>query len=230
MVNVDIAVHSLSKSLYRVALTLTPKHRAANYATDHENNSLLHREDLQCSIETWESLRHVVTFLKNETTKKERHSWNTLKKEKNSKALWNKISWRGTFGHIPGKNKQTLNGLSEHFQKKGEFDAEKSTLLSDVTGNQHVDVLGQEISLDEIETARQSLKQDKATSDGWSKGTLTNIPLCIMYAIKMIFNTLLLFHIYPTKWRTTTVNEIFKNKGDTRYAKYYRPISLKHLW
>ena len=111
LVNVDIAVDSLSKSLYRVALTLTPKHRAANYATDHENNSLLHREDLQCSIETWESLRHdVVTFLKNEITKKERHTWNTLKKEKNSKALWNKIIWRGTLGHIPVKNKPTFNG------------------------------------------------------------------------------------------------------------------------
>ena len=116
-------------------------------------------------------------------------------KEKNSKALWNKISWRGTFGHMPGKNKPTFNGLSEHFQKKGESDAEKSTLLSDVTGNQSVDVLDQEISLDEIETARQSLKQDKATSDGWSKGMLTNIALCAMYAIQMIFNTLLFSYI-----------------------------------
>ena len=102
----------------------------------HENNPLLHREDLQCSIETWESLRHdVVTFLKNEITKKERHTWNTLMKEKNYKALWNKISSRGTFGQIPGKNKPTLKGISEHFQKKGESDAEKSTLLSDVTAN-----------------------------------------------------------------------------------------------
>ena len=66
----------------------------------------------------------------------------------------------------------------------------------------------------EIETARQSLKQDKTTSDGWSKEMLTNIPLCVMYDIQMIVNTLL-FRIYPTKWRTTTVKEIFKNKGDT---------------
>ena len=116
-------------------------------------------------------------------------------KEKNSKALWNKISWRGTFGHIPGKNKPTLNGLSEHFQKKGESDAEKSTLLSDVTGNQRVDVIGQEIALDEIETARQSLKQDKATSGRWSNGMLTNIPLCVMNAIQMIFNTITFSYI-----------------------------------
>ena len=132
-------------------------------------------------------------------------------------------------GHTLEVNKPTLNELSEHFQKKGESGDERSTLLSDVTGSQHVHLLDREISLEEIETARQSLKKERATSDGWSKGMLLNIPRCVMNAIHMIFNTLLIFHIYPTEWRTTTVNEIFKNKGETRNAKYYRPISLVHL-
>ena len=36
-------------------------------------------------------------------------------------------------------------------------------------------------------------------------------------------------HTYPTKWRTTLVNEIFKNKGETNHSINYRPISLVAL-
>ena len=229
LVNVDTAVDALTKSLYNAAITLTPR-KLASHGINPESSQLLHRAELQVSFETWDSLRRdVVAFLKNDITDKERNSWSELMKEKDSKAIWNKISWKGTIGHPPESNRPTLNELSEHFQKKGESGDERSTLLSDITGSQRVDILDAEISLEEIEIARQSLKEERATSDGWSKKMLTHIPRCVMNAILIILNTLFIFHIYPTKWRTTTVNEIFKNKGETRNAKYYRPISLVHL-
>ena len=226
--SVDEAVDCLSKSLYNAAQTLTPPTEETNEVD--RGNVLLNRKDLQCSFEEWECVkRDVVTFLKDDVTKKERQTWNNLIKEKDSKALWGKISWKGTVGHVSESNKPTLDELSEHFQKKGESTAERSTLLSEVTGGAYVEELDREISMEEFQTAQRGLKENRATSDGWCKRMVTSLPLRAAYAVLLIFNTILLSHIFPTKWRTTTVNEIFKNKGETRYAAYYRPISLVQL-
>ena len=107
---------------------------------------------------------------------------------------------------------------------------EDSTLLSDVTGNNYVEILDSEITIDEIvSTANKHLKDGKSTSDGWVKKMLTNLPICILYTIQLIFNMILKSTVYPTKWRTTAVSEIFKNKGDSSNASNYRPISLVPL-
>ena len=45
----------------------------------------------------------------------------------------------------------------------------------------------------------------------------------------IIYNTILNCHMFPTAWRTTIVTEIFKNKGATKYAPNYRPVSLVQL-
>ena len=58
---------------------------------------------------------------------------------------------------------------------------------------------------------------------------LTNAPLAVLYAIQVIFNVILGTHFFPTKWRTTLVSELFKNKGLPRDATKYRPISLVQL-
>ena len=55
---------------------------------------------------------------------------------------------------------------------------------------------------------------------------ITNLPLSILYALQVIYNTVLSTHHYPTRWRTTVVNEIFKNKGNSDEANNYRGISL----
>ena len=57
----------------------------------------------------------------------------------------------------------------------------------------------------------------------------TMIPSRVIFSILMIFNSILLFHLYPTKWRTNIVAETFENKGDMRHADNYRPISLVQL-
>ena len=53
--------------------------------------------------------------------------------------------------------------LSEHFQKKSKC-YERSTLLSEVTGNVYVEELDHEITMKEIDDAKKCLKEDKATS------------------------------------------------------------------
>ena len=83
--------------------------------------------------------------------------------------------------------------------------------------------------LDEIQKARDSLKEDKVSGDGWTKRMLTNVPLAILYAMQVIFNVTLGTHFFPTKWQTTLVSELFKNKGLARDATKYRPITLVQL-
>ena len=97
--------------------------------------------------------------------------------------------------------------------------------LSDVTGDNYVAELDDEITLEEMSSASDRLKQ-KSSGDGWTKNMVTNLPACILYALQIIYNTILSAHSYPTRWRTTIVNEIFKNKGSSESAKNYRGISL----
>ena len=58
---------------------------------------------------------------------------------------------------------------------------------------------------------------------------IVNAPVAILYAIQIIFNAILGSHFFPTKWRTTLVSELFKNKGVPTDATKYRPISLVQL-
>ena len=55
---------------------------------------------------------------------------------------------------------------------------------------------------------------------------ITNLPQCIVLAIMLMYNAIFSSHSYPSRWRTTVVNEIFKNKGISSVAKNYRGISL----
>ena len=107
---------------------------------------------------------------------------------------------------------------------KGES-LEDSTLLSDVKGDRFVQELDGEITLDEIDTATKRLKE-MSSGDGWTRKMLLNLPVCLLYALQIIYNSILSAHTYPTRWRTTIVNEIFKNKGLSEFAKNYRGISL----
>ena len=53
-----------------------------------------------------------------------------------------------------------------------------STLLCDVTGDNYVPALDDEISKDEIDSGINHLKEDKSSADGWAKKMITNLPIC----------------------------------------------------
>ena len=73
------------------------------------------------------------------------------------------------------------------------------------------------------------LKEDKSSGDGWVKNMPSNLVMSLLLVLQLMYNTILKFHIYPTSWRTTVVNEIFKQKGPPEGNKNYRAISLVHL-
>ena len=58
---------------------------------------------------------------------------------------------------------------------------------------------------------------------------VTNLPATVLLVLQLIYNTILSCHLFPTQWRTTVINEIFKNKGLASLSKNYRGISLVQL-
>ena len=148
--------------------------------------------------------------------------------EGDSKALWDRIGWNGTVDSKNTNDFPELEDLRDQFLSKSET-TDDSTLFKDVKQNQHVPILDDDVTLEEIEKAHATAKEDKSTADGWVKSMLTNVPLAMLLIFQIIYNTILKFHVYPSTWRTTIVNAIFKNKGMRKLAKYYRGISIVYL-
>ena len=142
--------------------------------------------------------------------------------------LVGKINWNGCIANDLNIETPDLNDLSKQFQMKSST-TENSTLFSEINLNHHVPILDDEITVNEVKAAHSVLKEDKSSADGWVKAMVTNISLCILYVFQIIYNSILNFHIYPSTWRTTIVNAIFKNKGSRGSAKYYRGISIVYL-
>ena len=98
-----------------------------------------------------EGIKHLIQDI----TNKERSIWNKVLLENDSKALWNKISWRRTYRNTDRSNKAKLEELKEHLEKD-ESASGKSTLLSDIICDRYVEVLNREITLEEIEDSTAS--------------------------------------------------------------------------
>ena len=228
----DLCMDTMSDSLYNCASTLTPQ-LSVNVDEDISSDPLIdlairtHSEWMrgECSTDVKDAMQNeVVEHLKRNAVSKERDSWAKVLQEKDTKAVWNKINWKGSFNNDTVSNKPTLSDLKDHFVSKGES-VEDSTLLCDVTGDTFVPELDKEITVEEFELATNRLK-DNSSGDGWAKKMITCLPQCIIIAILIMYNTIFFNHSYPTRWRTTLVNEIFKNKGNSDQAKNYRGISL----
>ena len=132
--------------------------------------------------------------MKNAATESERDSWTTVLSSNDSKQIWNKINWKGSLTSTSNTEKPEIADLCSHFKSKNQSD-DNSTLLCKVTGNSYVDELDHDVTVDEIKNAQKRLIVNKASSDGWTKRMLVNAPLVIMYAIQIIFNSMLNHHV-----------------------------------
>ena len=233
----DNVVNLLSDSLYKSATILSSKTIRDEGEIFHNQDPLIHEADKlltewhqgRRSMDEWESVRQeAITHLKQNVSLKEREAWTNVLRERDSKDLWQKINWKGTFDKSTTSKKPSLGELREQFMKKGQS-VEDSTLLCEITDVNYIPELDSEFSMEEIVQATKRLKNNKSSGDGWVNKMITNLPMCILYAIQIIYNTILSSHIYPTKWRTTVVSEFFKNKSETDQATNYRGISLVPL-
>ena len=234
--NLDSVVNVLSESLYKSANTLAPEREQMNedmlihdpLIAEAEQTHQQWKQGEKTNLE-WNSVRdEVIIHLKKNVAAKERSAWATALSERDPKVLWQKINWKGKMESSAASTKPPLSDLRDHFLKKGQS-VEDSTLLSDVTGDAYVPDLDDEISMEELTTATTKHLKDSATGDGWAKKMVVNLPLTILTTLLIIYNTILSAHTYPTLWRTTIVNEIFKNKGESEKASNYRGISLVYM-
>ena len=239
--NLDAAVTELNNSLNRSvklassnSTTTTTNSHSVDDQVDNELYDLatvmLRRyEKSNCSLEEYEAARKAaIDHLRSSSTKAERSKWSTVLNESNSKALWDKIDWKGTINSHNSSDFPDLEDLRDQFLMKSET-SDDSTLLSEVDQSQYVPVLDDEIQIEEIEEAHKVLKEDKSTADGWTKRMTTCVPLAILLVFQVIYNSILKRHIYPGDWRTTIVNAIFKNKGSRLLAAFYRGISIVYM-
>ena len=177
----------------------------------------------------WERLKaEAIEHIQKDVTLTEQRNWFKVLNSKDPKALWNEINWKGTFTKSSLSEKPSLHDLAAHFAEKGQSGKE-STPLCEVSNNVYVPSLDDEITVEEVTSAQKLLKEDKASGDGWVKKMITNVPVSMLLVFQMIFNTILSCHVFPTQWRTTIVNEIFKNKGAPSSSRNYRAISLVQL-
>ena len=78
-----------------------------------------------------------------------------LLKEKNSKPLWEKVNWNRSVSSHDENEVPDLEDLKDQFQKKSET-TDTSTLFSEVKKDQHVPVLDDEITVEEIQIAHKT--------------------------------------------------------------------------
>ena len=237
--NLDSVVTSVSKSLTRSAnLASTKKVSSNQEVRDTSIESPLHNIATEmlhnyrrngCSSEEYEEARNnAVSHLQQTSSAKERKAWAAVLNESDSKTLWEKIDWKGTINEQYVSELPDLEDLRDQFMMKSET-TDDSTLFSDVKQNQHEPILDNDIEIDEITKAHSQLKEGKSTADGWTKNMVTSVPLCLLLVFQLIYNCILKHHVYPTNWRTTIVNAIFKNKGSRLLAMYYRGISIVYM-
>ena len=194
LLNVDLVADKLSESLYKVATMSTPQRRnmqsIERETVDHpsfkEADRLLQMfHQKKIGIDAYVTVpQETIQHLKSNVTSNERSAWSGLLKENDSRALWNKINWNGKCEYVSSSSKPELAELREQFKMKGQS-VENSTLSSDVTGDTFVDELDAEISVEEIVGAQKSIKEDKASSDGWTKRMITGSVLTFV-SFKMV--------------------------------------------
>ena len=224
--NLNAAVSALNSSINRSAkLASKIQHHLPTHPVDSHTDSelfdlataMLRRyEKSNCTLEEYELARKAaIDHLRSTSTKAERNKWSLVLNENDSKALWEKIDWKGTINDHSSSDFPELEDLRDQFLMKSET-SDDSTLLSDVDLNQYVPDLDDDIQVEEIEKAHLVLKENKSTADGWTKRMITCVPLAIMLVFQVIYNSILKQHMYPSDWRATIVNAIFKNRVHSR--------------
>ena len=222
-----------SSSVYNAASVNSS--RSANNDMSPDDEILHTMEDFlathqvdQNNVEEWNIVREeAVEHLRKDISSKDRHNWKQALNSNDSRSLWTTINWKGSFTSSEADDKPELEDLAAHFASKGQAGREGS-VLCEVTGDNYVPSMDDDITMDEIVSAQKELK-DKSSGDGWVKKMVTSFPVTILLLLQLIYNTILKFHVFPTTWRTTIVGEIFKNKGLRSQGKNYRGISLVQL-
>ena len=230
--NLDKVVSALSQSFYNAAaVNTTPEQKRTQCRGGIFDliQEVCSRQQEGCSDERWEHLREeAVQHIQKDFCNTERASWSKVLQSNDSKGLWKKIGWKGKIVNSGTSEKPDLEDMAAHLSAKGQAGRE-STILCEVSDCDYNPTLECSISTEEITAASNKLKEDKSSGDGWTRGMVTNLPAAVLLVLQLIYNTMLNCHMFPTSWRISVINELFKNKGLPSISKNYRGISLVQL-
>ena len=132
----DTCVNKLSDSLYNIANTLIPQNTDNITHTSIATDPLMELADQvhkkwrrgECESSERDTIRNeVIDHLKTSGVSKERTAWANVLREKDSKAVWDKINWKGKFDKNSVSSKPSLPDLANHIMEKGKS-VEDSTL------------------------------------------------------------------------------------------------------
>ena len=163
--NLDSAVCTISKSLQTAAKVATVNTRKDVNVIPHggifdviEDICVRQQNGQQDNME-WDRLRiEAIEHIQKDVTLAEQQNWFKVLNSKDSKALWNRINWKGTFSKTELSEKPSLDDLAAHFANKGQS-GKDSTAWCEVSKNEYVPLLDDQITIEEITSAQRLLKE-----------------------------------------------------------------------
>ena len=140
----DRVVSTFSNSCYNSAEANTVKSKTLDETRncssgifDDIEDVYLRRQALT-NNEGWEELRkESVEYIKKDVSTTEHRNWTNVLKSKDTKDIWNKINWKGTFITSAQSEKPELLDLASQFSEKGQAGRE-STVLCDANSTNYV--------------------------------------------------------------------------------------------
>ena len=160
--------------------------------------------------------------IKERLTNNEIRKWNKILSSKDPKELWNEIEWKEKSG-FEEIQYPPAEQLGNHFREKSNIVEDE--YFSPDNNHHFVPALDMPVTVNEISKASKRLKE-KSSSDRWIPRMITSVSGTLFSILLVLFNMVIHCAIYQSKWRTSIVAAIFKNKGSPWIPKFYRPISL----
>ena len=183
----DRVISSFSNSCYNAAKANTANsntHKKTKVCSGGIFDNIAHvyiRLNTMNAHDGWDNLRkESVEYITSDVSTTEHNNWCNVLRSNDTKDIWSKINWKGSFAASNQSDKPDLQDLAAQFDVKGQAGRDL-TVLCDVVETNSVPTLDDDISLDEIEQAQKRLKEDKSAGDGWVKKMVTNLSCQFCY-------------------------------------------------
>ena len=190
----------------------------------------LYNTALQCRLQrptfpnmTWISTAQDVNCIGERITDKEIQKWSKILSSCDLKQLWTEIDWKER-SRLDAIHYPSAEQLGSHFKKKATITEDDYFTANPIP--RFVPILDAPITINEIYNASKCLKENKTSADGWIPRMIKSVSGTLFSILLLLFNAIFQCSLYPTNWRTSIVTAIFKNKGSSLLAKFYRPVSL----
>ena len=150
----------------------------------------------------------------------EQKKWNEATEDRNSKRLWEKISWNGNMGSSMSES-PIFDSLTTHFENLYKSPTNEIEEISNLKSDLYVPELDKPISKDELDNAMKKMKNGGFDYKiDFFRTIVKSMSLLILMLLNIMF-----FISYPTKLAVSLLNTIPK-KGNLSLPGNYRGIQM----